>query len=80
MTSWQYAYLKFHTGDDGRQAKLFFADQPAVHYQGDEADLLKILDRLGQDGWEAISHTYDPPASGPGDPLQWMSILLKRAA
>jgi hypothetical protein len=80
MNTWQYAYLKFHTDESGRQAKLFFAGQPAVHYQGDEADLLKILDRLGADGWEAVSHTYDPPGSVSGDALQWMSILLKRAA
>jgi hypothetical protein len=78
MTAWQYAYLKFHAGAGGRQAKLYFADQPAARHEGDDADLLSLLNQLGEDGWEAVSHTYDPPGSGAGDDLQWMSILLKR--
>lgn len=77
MTSWQYGYVKFHTDQTGRKAKIFFQGKPAQRYQGDEADLLAILNSLGAEGWEAISHTYDQSAEGVEDE-QWMSILLKR--
>lgn len=76
-TVWEYGYLKFHTGEDGRKAKLFFAEQEAERFEGEEADLLLLLDRLGRGGWEAFSHTYDFEIDGEDDE-QWMSILLKR--
>ncbi|MDX1601225.1 MAG: hypothetical protein R3191_06915 [Anaerolineales bacterium] len=76
-TQWEYGYLKFHTGTDGRKAKLFFAGEEAQHFSGDDADLLKILQDLGRDGWEAFSHTYDFDLEGHEDE-QWMSLLLKR--
>lgn len=75
---WEYGYLKFHTGPASRKAKLFFEGQEAARYGGDEADLLKILNDLGRQGWEAFSHTYDFDFDSQDDE-QWMSILLKRA-
>ena len=78
MPTWEYGYLKFHTDDDGRKAKLFFEGEQAKRYDGEEADLLAILNSLGQDGWDAISHTYDQSVEGVEE-QQWMSILLKRA-
>ncbi len=76
--TWEYGYLKFHTGPDGRKAKLFFEGQEADRFAGDDADLLKILNDLGRQGWEAFSHTYDFDWNSHEDE-QWMSILLKRA-
>lgn len=74
---WEYGYLKFHTGDNGRKAKLFFAGEEAQRFSGDEADLLKLLNDLGSKGWQAFSHTYDFEFNGSEDE-QWMSLLLKR--
>lgn len=79
MTAWEYGYLKFHTEESGRKAKLFFEGKEAKHYQGEQADLLSILNELGGRGWEAISHTYDFPSHGAEEDEQWMSILLKRS-
>ena len=79
MTTWEYGYLKFHTDDSKRQAKLFFEGEEAKRYEGDQADLLSILNELGGRGWEAISHTYDFPSHGGEEAEQWMSILLMRS-
>lgn len=79
MAKWEYGYLRFHTGESGRRAKLFLPAGESESFEGDRADLLALLNRLGREGWEAFSHTYDFALDDRQD-LQWMSILLKRAA
>lgn len=77
-TKWEYGYLRFHTDESGRRAKLFLPDGTSHSYEGEGADLLALLNGLGADGWEAFSHTYDFAFDDDQD-LQWMSILLKRS-
>lgn len=77
MARWEYGYLRFHTDESGRRAKLFLPDGESNSYSGEQADLLELLNELGGQGWEAFSHTYDLPLNDDQE-LQWMSILLKR--
>ena len=72
MTIWQYCYI-FWKADrtSPPQGVLRFcstADDSTESFD----DLCRKLAELGNDGWEAVSHTYiDAPAPG-------QSILLKR--